>query len=168
VDHIRSGPAELMLSEPLRLNHPTGSNPYNEFLRLLQSIETIRPVTCKAHMELESGFDEWVLLVQTIGRIKRIGDLDLYCDTDSQDFHAFQAVADAVNSAHSLRTLKLRFIIQSETFPRDSLHLTMLLESTRACGMSCELIDALSERPCRSRVFIICSEYCQLVLTSIM
>jgi hypothetical protein len=44
VDHIRSGPAELVLSKPLRFRRRTRSNPcdFSEFLQALQSTETIR------------------------------------------------------------------------------------------------------------------------------
>jgi hypothetical protein len=129
VDHIRSGPAELELSEPLRFNHQTCSNPcdLNEFLRVLQSSETIRTVSCQPHFILQLGIDEWVLLVKSIGRIKCIGALTLWFD--SHNLHAFQAVADAVNSAHSLHTLQLIFVVRSETFPRDLSGLTALVNA---------------------------------------
>jgi hypothetical protein len=43
VDHILSGPAKLMLDEPLRFRRRTRSNPcdFNEFLEALRSVETI-------------------------------------------------------------------------------------------------------------------------------
>jgi hypothetical protein len=43
VDHIRSGPAELVLDKPLRFRRRTRSNPcdFNEFLQALHSSETI-------------------------------------------------------------------------------------------------------------------------------
>jgi hypothetical protein len=67
---------------------------------------------------LQSGIDERVVLVKTIGSIKCIDHLTLWCDTGSHNFHPFQAVADADNSAHSLHTLRL--VVRGETFPRDS------------------------------------------------
>jgi hypothetical protein len=62
VDHIRSGPAELvLLDQPLRFRRRTRSNPcdFNEFLQALQSRETIRTVTCGVHRELGITEDEW-------------------------------------------------------------------------------------------------------------
>jgi hypothetical protein len=46
VDHIRSGPAELELKEPLRFRRQTRSNPcdFSEFLQALQCSEAIRTV----------------------------------------------------------------------------------------------------------------------------
>jgi hypothetical protein len=43
VDHIRNGPAKLVLDEPLRFRRRTRSNPcdFNEFIQALQSSETI-------------------------------------------------------------------------------------------------------------------------------
>jgi hypothetical protein len=74
VDYIRSGPAELVLDEPLRFRRRTHSNPcdFNEFLRALQSSETIRTVECLSHTYLGISEDEWVLLVKTLGRIRDI------------------------------------------------------------------------------------------------
>ena len=48
VDHIRSGPADSVLKEPLRFHRRTRSNPcdFNEFLQALQSSETIRTMDC--------------------------------------------------------------------------------------------------------------------------
>jgi hypothetical protein len=51
--------------------------------------------------------DEWVLLVKTLGRIKDIQHLEFFCTSASRDFHPFQAIADAVNNAHSLLHLRL-------------------------------------------------------------
>jgi hypothetical protein len=127
VDHIRSGPAELVLDEPLRFRRRTRSNPcdFNEFLQALQTSETIRSATCRSHRTLGITEDEWVLLVKTIGRIKDIHNLRLYCDPGSRNFHPFQAVADAVSNAHSLRNL-LCGLLEGETFPRDPSGLTAL------------------------------------------
>jgi hypothetical protein len=74
VDHIRSGPAELVLKEPLRFRRRTRSNPcdFNEFLQALQSSETIRTVQCGSQQRLDITEDEWVLLVKTLGSIKGI------------------------------------------------------------------------------------------------
>jgi hypothetical protein len=49
VDHIRSGPANVVLNKPLRFRRRTRSNPcdLNEFLQALQSSETIRAVNCE-------------------------------------------------------------------------------------------------------------------------
>jgi hypothetical protein len=61
--------------------------------------------------------DEWVLLVKTLGSIKCIDALTLWCEPGSRGFRPFQEIADAVNSAPSLR--KLAISIESETLPRD-------------------------------------------------
>ena len=63
VDLIRSGPAQLMLDEPLRFRRRTRSNPcdFNEFLQALQSSETIQRVKCESHTELGISEDQWVL-----------------------------------------------------------------------------------------------------------
>jgi hypothetical protein len=74
VDHIRSGPAKLVLNIPLRFRRRTRSNPcdFNEFLQALQSSETIRDVECESHRKLNISEDEWVLLLKTLGNIKDI------------------------------------------------------------------------------------------------
>jgi hypothetical protein len=131
VDHIRSGPAELVLDKPLpRFPRRTRSHPYpfccrtpspcdyNDFIQALQSSETIRSVTCHSHRRLRIAEDEWELLVNTIGSIEGIQTLlALSCTGGSPDFHPFQVVADAVSSAQSLH--KLEVGIGGETFPRD-------------------------------------------------
>jgi hypothetical protein len=53
----------------------------------------------------------------------------LYCKPSSPDFHPFHAVADAVNSAHSLHDLKVG--TRGETFPRDPSGLTALANAPR-------------------------------------
>jgi hypothetical protein len=73
--------------------------------------------------------DDWVLLVQTLGRITDIQNLTLHCSSGSRDFHPFQAVADAVNNAHSLRALY--FALGSVTFPGDSSGLIALANALR-------------------------------------
>jgi hypothetical protein len=104
VDHIRSGPAELVLDKPLRFRRRTRSNPcdFNEFLQALQSSGTIRTVRCGSQLLLSTSEDHWVLLVKALGRIQDIQHLELFCTSGSRDFHPFQAVADAVNNARSL------------------------------------------------------------------
>jgi hypothetical protein len=131
VDHIRSGPAELVLDEPLRFRRRTRSNPcdFNEFIQALQSSEMIREVVCCSHQRLGIVEDEWVLLVKTIGRIKDIKDLEFNFTPGSRNFHPFRAVAEAVNSAHSLRGLKIG--LDEEYFPRDSSGLTALANALR-------------------------------------
>jgi hypothetical protein len=132
VDHIRSGPAELVLrDEPLRFRRRTRSKPcdFNEFIQALQSSETIRTAECGSHRELGISEDEWVLLVKTLGSIKGIHNLDLYCIAGSRDFHPFQAFADAVKSAQPL--CKLRVGVGEETFPRDPSGLTALASALR-------------------------------------
>jgi hypothetical protein len=130
VDHIRSSPAELVLDEPLRFRRRTRSNPcdFNEFLQALQFSETIRSVECDSHRMLCITEDEWVLLVKMVGSIKGIHTLILDCTQISRDFHPFQAVADAVNTAHSLRALELAL---HEIIPRDPLGLTALANALR-------------------------------------
>jgi hypothetical protein len=122
VDHIRSGPAELVrvLGEPLRFRRRTRSNPcdFNEFLEALQSSETIRTVECGTQLHLGISEREWVLLVKTLGRIKDIQHLKFYCARGSRDFHPFQAVADGVCNAQSL--CKLEVVLErGSLFPRD-------------------------------------------------
>jgi hypothetical protein len=131
VDHIRSGPVELTIDKPLRFRRRTRSNPcdFNEFLDALQSIETIRNVTCWTQLRLSITEDEWVLLVKTLGSIKDLQSLEVYCTPGSRRFHPFQAVADAVKNAHSLRQLEM--YIEGETLPRYSAGLTALGNALR-------------------------------------
>jgi hypothetical protein len=131
VDHIRSGPAELVLDEPLRFRRRTRSNPcdFNDFIQALQSSETIRAVNCESHRILCITEDEWVLLVKTLGRIRDIHNLILYCMHGSRNFHPFQVVADAVNNAQSLRELEV--VLNCQIFPRDPSGLTALANTLR-------------------------------------
>jgi hypothetical protein len=132
VNHIRSGPVELMLDKPLHFRRRTYFNPcdFKNFLQVLQSSKTIRTVACMAHLELGISENEWVLLVKTLGSIKGIQSLKLYCTlSGSRDFEPFQAVADAVNNAHTLR--KLHINLRSETIPRDPSGLTALANALR-------------------------------------
>jgi hypothetical protein len=131
VDHIRSGPAEVVFDEPLRFRRRTRSNPcdFNEFLQALRSSETIRTATCFPNRIIGITEDEWVLLVKALGSIKGIVGLSFVCKSGSRDFHPFQAVADAVNNARSLFELDVR--IHGETFPRDSSGLAALANALR-------------------------------------
>jgi hypothetical protein len=129
VDHIRSGPAELVLCEPLRFRRRTRSNPcdFNEFIQALQSSETIRTVKC--HLQLGISEDEWVILIKTLGRIRDIRVLELFCTNGSRDLHPFQAFADAVKNAQSLR--KLVIGLGGEIVPSDPSGLTALASALR-------------------------------------
>jgi hypothetical protein len=131
VDHIRSGPVVLMLYKPIRFRRRTRSNPcdFNEFLQALRSSETIRLADCLSPRSLEITEDEWVLLVKTIGSIRNIRILKLYCAHDSRDFRPFQAVAEAVNNAPSLS--KLEIGLDGETVPRDPAGLTALANALK-------------------------------------
>jgi hypothetical protein len=129
VNHIRSGPAELVLDNRLRFRRRTRSNPcdFIEFIGALQSSETIRTVNCYSQFMLMITEEEWVLLVKTLGSIKDIEGLRLRCRPGSRDFHPFQAVADVVNNAQSLRKLE----IHVETLITDPLGLNPLGNALR-------------------------------------
>jgi hypothetical protein len=131
LDHIRSGPANLVLNEPLRFRRRKRSSPcdFNEFLQALQASETIREVICFPHHMLGIAEDEWVLLVKTIGRIKDIQNLEFTCKDGSRDFHPFQAIAEAVNSAHSHHNLRIN--LEGENFPIDSSGINALANALR-------------------------------------
>jgi hypothetical protein len=131
VDHIRSGPAKLVLDGPLRFRRRTRSNPcdFNEFLQALQSSETIRIIIWRSQLRLGISENEWVRLVKTIGSIKGIQKLSLHCTHGSRDFHPFQAVADAVNNAQSLR--KVRVVLHNVTFLSDPSGLIALASALR-------------------------------------
>jgi hypothetical protein len=131
VNHIRSDPLELTLDEPLRFRRRTRSNPcdFDEFLQALQSSETIRDVSCFSQLALCITEDEWVLLIKTIGRIRDIQILRFDVEPGSRDFHPFQAVADAVSSAHSL--CKIVIGISGDNSPRDPSGLTALAYALR-------------------------------------
>jgi hypothetical protein len=131
VDHIRSGPTEILLNKPLRFRRRTRSNPcdFNEFLQALQSNETIQTAEVGAHHLLGVSEDEWVLLVQTLGSIKGIEHLDLKCFSGSIAYHPFQAIADAVNNAHSLRNLDIAVL--GESIPRDPSGMIALANALR-------------------------------------
>jgi hypothetical protein len=131
VDHIRSGPAKLVLDEPLRFRRRTRSNPcdFNEFLDALQSSASIRIAVCGYHQELGITEDEWVLLVKTLGSIKGLYNLRLRCKAGSRGLYPFKAVADALDNARSLHGLE--FGLQDETFPRDPSGVIALSSSLR-------------------------------------
>jgi hypothetical protein len=130
VDHIRSGPVELVLDEPLRFRRRSRSNPcdFNEFLQALQSSETIRYVQCTSQQTMGIAEDEWFLLAMTMGRIKDIQHLFFDCTPGSRDFHPFQAVAEALNNAQSLREILID--VGGET-PIDSSGLAALANALR-------------------------------------
>jgi hypothetical protein len=117
MDHIRSGPAELELDEPLRFRRRTRSSPcdFNDFLEALEANETIRSVECASREELDISEDQWFRLVKSLGSIKGIEELKLQCV--SRNLDPFQTVADAVNNAQSLR--KLDMDVEGETLYRD-------------------------------------------------
>jgi hypothetical protein len=135
VDHIRNGPAKLVLNKRLRFHRRTWFNgrfnpcDFDQFLQALRSSETIRDVRCESQLSLGISEDEWVLLVKTIGRIKDIHSLNLDCRAGSEDFHIFQAVAGAVNSAYLLR--KLNVFTGSDNVPIDSSGLAALATALR-------------------------------------
>jgi hypothetical protein len=132
VSYIRSGPTELVLHEPLRFRRRTLFNwcDFSDFLHALQSSKTIRTVWCRSQHKLGITEDEWVLLIKTLGSIKGIENLILHCVSGSHDFHPFQAVADAVNNAHSLYSLMV--VVDWRTFPRDPSGLIALGNALRA------------------------------------
>jgi hypothetical protein len=70
--------------------------------------------------------DDWVPLVTTLGRIKGIHRLNLFCRTGSRDFYRFH---EAVNNACSLR--KLEICHHGESFPRDASGLSALADALR-------------------------------------
>jgi hypothetical protein len=131
VDYIRNGPTELVLDEPLRFRRRTRSNPcdFNEFLQALQSSETIRTIRCKSYQLLGITEDEWILLVEVLGRIRDIQILRFDFVPGSLGFHPFQAIADAVNEAQSLHNLAIA--IADETIPRDPFGLIALANAIR-------------------------------------
>jgi hypothetical protein len=101
----------------------------NKSLYTVRSSETIRTVTCWSHADLGITEDEWVLLVKTLGSIKGINNLELFCAHGSRDFHPFQAIADAVNNAPSL--CELEFRMHDESFPRDPSGMIALANALR-------------------------------------
>jgi hypothetical protein len=135
VDHIHSGPTELDLWKPLRFRRRTCFNgrfnpcDFDELLQALQSSETIQDVFCGAPQIMGIAEDEWVLLVETLGRIRDIQNLIFSCRAGSREFCPFQTVADAVKNARTLR--KLEIDLYSQNFPGDSSGLTALANALR-------------------------------------
>jgi hypothetical protein len=135
VNHIHSGPAELVLNEPLRFRRRTWFNgrfnpcDFNEFLQVLRSNETIRTAFCGSQHTLGITEDDWVLLVETLGTIKGIDNLTLRCTPGSREFDPFQAIADAVNNAESLRELEV--LQEHGNFPRDPSGMIALANALR-------------------------------------
>jgi hypothetical protein len=119
VDHIRSGPTKLVLGKPLRFRRRTRSNPcdFNELLQALRSSETIRTVEFGSQLNLRISEHEWVLLLKAFGSIRNIQHLEFRCTHGSRDFHPLQAIADAVNNAHTLQVLLIG--LHGATFPKD-------------------------------------------------
>jgi hypothetical protein len=135
VDHIRCGPAVLLLNTTLRFRRRTCFNgrlnpcDFDVFLQALQASETIRNVQCCSQQTLGISEDQWVLLVKTIGRIRDIQSLSIRYTAGSRDFRPFQAVTDAVKNARSL--CKLIIALDDQTLPRDSSGLTALANALR-------------------------------------
>jgi hypothetical protein len=86
-------------------------------------------VKCESHLRLDISEDEWVLLVQRIGRIRDIQNLTLLYGAGSREFRPFQAIADALKNARSLRALAL--YLDSPEIPNDSSGLTALANALR-------------------------------------
>jgi hypothetical protein len=84
---------------------------------------------CYPHQELGITEDEWVHFVKTLGNVKGIQQLIVHCKPGSRDFHPFQAIAEAVNNAHSLTYLKV--VSSPETRRRDHSGLEMLGNAIR-------------------------------------
>jgi hypothetical protein len=102
-----------------------------------------------------------VLLVKTLGSIKGIEILNLLRVSGSRNFRPFQAIADAVNNAHSL--CKLAINLEGETLPRDSSGLTALANAIRehtalyhfAWLDSCDRLEAAQRVSSVSSAFVL-------------
>jgi hypothetical protein len=132
VNHIRSGPVTIVFDETLpRFRRRTRSNPcdFKEFLRALQCNQTIKIAECGSHLRLGVSEGEWVRLVMTLGSIKGMKSLKLDCSPGSCNFRLFQAVAEAVNNAHSLRELFIS--LDSLHFPKDPSGIIKLASALR-------------------------------------
>jgi hypothetical protein len=88
VDHIRSGPVDLVLDEPLRFRRRTRSNPYDfsDFIQALQASEMIQSVKLVPKWGFGITEDKLILLIKTVGRIKDIRHLEFHCRPGSHDF----------------------------------------------------------------------------------
>jgi hypothetical protein len=105
VDHIRSsGSTRLILKSPLSFHHGCD---FNDFLQALLSNETITVVECVSNLRLGIGEEEWVHLVQCIGRIKSMRSLSVNWENGTSEFHPIQVIDDAVHSARSLGVLSV-------------------------------------------------------------
>jgi hypothetical protein len=121
VDHIRSGPTSLLLLDKLCFRRRSGDTSpcnFNEIIRALRCNETIRDVYGVSRRKMGISKEQWVRMVNTIGSMKGIKYLTLKCEPGSHDFDTFQAVADAVNNAHSLVRLILSVDWRLASFPR--------------------------------------------------
>jgi hypothetical protein len=125
-DHIRSGPSELILNMPLRFHRRSD---FNDFLQALQTSETIPHVRCASHLQLDIAEDDWVLLVETLGIIRDIENLEFHIEFGSRDFHPFQTIADAVNNAQSLYAVALA--LESDEFIADDSGLAAFANAIR-------------------------------------
>jgi hypothetical protein len=102
---------------------------FSEFLHALRTNEKIRTAECVSHGILGIAEDEWVLLIKALRSIKGIQHLETSCISGSRDFRSFQAIADAVNSTHSLRELGI--YMEGETLPIGPSGLTALANALR-------------------------------------
>ena len=127
IDHVRSGPVEIVLDKPL--GFPFDPCDFKDFLQDLQSNETITTVTCASQLQLRVSEDRWLRLVMTLGSIKGIEHLTLRCTHGSCYFHPFRAIAEAVNNAHSLR--KLEISQYARFFPKDPSGMIALASALR-------------------------------------
>jgi hypothetical protein len=135
VDHIRSGPASLLLLDKLRFRprrlHRSNPCDFNDLLKALRCSETIRDVYGVSRLTMGISGEQWVRLVKTIGSIKGLEYLTLYCEPGSHDFDPFHAVADAVKNAHSLVRLIVSVNWRSPSFPRDPSGMFALAKALR-------------------------------------
>jgi hypothetical protein len=130
VDYILSGPAKIEFMMPICFSNQTHSNPcdFNDLLQALRSNVTIRQVKCYMCQNMGFTEDEWVLLVQTLGCIAGIQNMCFIIDHVSY-YYSFQAISDAVNSAHSLHTLSIS--LNQLIIPGDPSGLTVLANALR-------------------------------------
>jgi hypothetical protein len=130
-DYVRSGPTELKLFSELRpfgrRNHfllnevIIDDDEFSSFLQALKSSETIRAAICLGFCSLGITQDQWIRLVNTLGSINDIQQLQLVCQQGSRDFFPLSAVASAVNNSQSLRQLKVVVPQDSQDLDRSGL-----------------------------------------------
>jgi hypothetical protein len=125
-DHIRSGPSELILKIPLRFHRRSD---FNDFLQALETSEAIAHVRCSSHLELDIVEDDWVLLIETLGRMRDIENVAYHIESGSHYFHPFQTIADVVNNAQSLYAVSLS--LESHEFIADDAGLTAFANAIR-------------------------------------